>query len=112
MLNQTNIGQNNNKFYVIQMLQKQMMASGYYVWTRWGRVGEPGQNAMKGPFGSTDAAAKEFNKKFKDKTRNDWEKRQVFTAHPGKYTLIEMGDEDEEEEEETMVREPQHCQTY
>ena len=113
MLNQTNIGQNNNKFYVIQMLQKQVMSSGYYVWTRWGRVGEPGQNAMKGPFGSTDAAAKEFNKKFKDKTRNNWEERHVFTPYQGKYTLIEMGDEEEgeEEEEEAMVREPQHCQT-
>jgi len=36
MLNQTNIGQNNNKFYVIQMLQGAFQM--YYVWNRWGRV--------------------------------------------------------------------------
>ena len=36
MLNQTNIGQNNNKFYIIQMLLGAFQA--YYVWTRWGRV--------------------------------------------------------------------------
>ena len=35
MLNQTNIGFNNNKFYVIQMISA---AAGFYVWNRWGRV--------------------------------------------------------------------------
>ena len=34
MLNQTNIGANNNKFYVIQLLEK---GGKHYVWTRWGR---------------------------------------------------------------------------
>ena len=46
MLNQTNIGANNNKFYVIQLLEK---GGKYYAWTRWGRVGEDGQNALLGP---------------------------------------------------------------
>ena len=69
---------------------------------RWGRVGESGQNAMKGPFFDINGAEKEFNKKFKDKTRNDWYERANFAPSPGKYTLIEMGDE-EEEEEELMV---------
>ena len=36
MLNQTNIGQNNNKYYVIQMLKSRSRT--YSVWTRWGRV--------------------------------------------------------------------------
>lgn len=35
MLNQTNIGANNNKFYVIQALSS---GSRYYTYTRWGRV--------------------------------------------------------------------------
>ena len=95
MLNQTNIGQNNNKYYVIQMLRRGVKL---YVWNRWGRVGEPGQHAMKGPFGSVDAAAKEFCKKFKDKTRNDWEEREKFCPVPGKYTLLEMDDDDSDEE--------------
>lgn len=35
MLNQTNIGHNNNKFYVIQVLTS---GTKHYCWTRWGRV--------------------------------------------------------------------------
>ena len=34
MLNQTNIGNNNNKFYIIQVLN----VGQYYAWNRWGRV--------------------------------------------------------------------------
>src|SRR5262245_41009891 len=45
MLNQTNIGANNNKYYVIQLIES---GGKFYAWTRWGRVGEDGQNAMLG----------------------------------------------------------------
>ena len=86
MLNQTNIGANNNKFYVIQLLQK---GKQFYCWTRWGRVGENGQNALIGP-GSLENATKEFEKKFKSKTSNKWSDRANFVAKSGKYTLIEI----------------------
>ncbi|TVK90534.1 Metabotropic glutamate receptor 2 [Bagarius yarrelli] len=93
MLNQTNIGNNNNKFYVIQVL---LSGGKYYCWTRWGRVGEPGQNNLAGP-SSVDAAIKNFEKKFKDKTKNNWSDRENFVSHEGKYTLIEVeGDQDAE----------------
>ena len=36
MLSQISIGQQNNKYYIIQMLLSPSQA--YYVWTRWGRV--------------------------------------------------------------------------
>ncbi len=86
MLNQTNIGANNNKFYVIQLLEK---SGQFYAWTRWGRVGEPGQNALVGPT-SLAAAQKAFEAKFKDKTKNAWSDRKSFKAAAGKYTLIEV----------------------
>lgn len=38
MLNQTNIGHNNNKYYVIQLLKATGFGTVYSVWTRWGRV--------------------------------------------------------------------------
>ena len=38
-----------------------------------------------------EGAIKSFKKKFKDKTKNNWEKREDFNAHPGKYTMIEIG---------------------
>ena len=94
MLNQTNIGQNNNKFYVIQLLQS---GGQYYLWTRWGRVGEAGQSSNK-RCGTQEAAEREFCKKFKDKTKNSWEERENFTAVKGKYTLLEMDDEEGGEE--------------
>lgn len=102
MLNQTNISQNNNKFYVIQLLE---VGGTYYVWNRWGRVGEDGQNALKGPFG-LDAAKKEFAKKFKEKTKNTWSEtvRDEFVSHAGKYTLLDMHEDDDDEDEAPAVK--------
>lgn len=73
--------------------------SRYNLWTRWGRVGEPGQNSL-GPTGDLEAVKKEFKKKFTDKTKNKWESRDSFEPVPGKYTLLEMDDESEVDEEE------------
>lgn len=99
MLNQTNIGNNNNKFYVIQVL---LSGGKYYCWTRWGRVGESGQNNLAGP-STADAAIKNFEKKFKDKTKNNWGDRENFVSYSGKYTLIEVdGDQDAEVKVDTV----------
>jgi len=86
-LNQTNIGGNNNKFYVIQVLQK---GGEYFAWNRWGRVGEDGQNKLEPHGGNAAAAIKSFEKKFQDKTQNQWSNRASFVAKSGKYTLVEM----------------------
>ena len=61
--------------------------------------GESGQNATKGPFSDATAAIKDFEKKFKDKTKNNWSDRANFTAVKGKYTLLEMAGDDEGEDE-------------
>ena len=52
---------------------------------------------MKGPT-TKDAAIADFKKKFKDKTRNNWDDRANFKPSPGKYTLIEMDADDEEDD--------------
>lgn len=97
MLNQTNItgGRNNNKFYVIQVI-KNPSSGGFACFTRWGRVGEDGKYALAA--GSEDSAVKAFRKKFRDKTKNDWDNRDNFVKYNNKYELIEMAAEDEEEE--------------
>uniref|UniRef100_A0A671UHW0 Poly [ADP-ribose] polymerase n=1 Tax=Sparus aurata TaxID=8175 RepID=A0A671UHW0_SPAAU len=93
MLNQTNIGHNNNKFYIIQIIQAD---DGYYSWNRWGRVGELGQHKLS-KMDKLESAIKDFEKKFKDKTKNNWSDRSNFVSHAGKYTLIEVdGEEDAE----------------
>jgi poly [ADP-ribose] polymerase len=86
-LNQTNIGQNNNKFYLIQLLQSDDNKK-FYVWNRWGRVGATGQSALMQCSDLADAK-KKFEGKFSDKTRNKWANRSSFSPVHGKYTLIE-----------------------
>ncbi|XP_006169402.1 protein mono-ADP-ribosyltransferase PARP3 [Tupaia chinensis] len=93
-LNQTNIGSNNNKFYIIQLLKE---GAGFACWNRWGRVGEVGQSKIS-RFTQLEDARKDFEKKFRDKTKNNWAERDSFVAHPGKYTLIEVQGEDETQE--------------
>ncbi|KAK6359719.1 hypothetical protein TWF696_000861 [Orbilia brochopaga] len=83
-LNQTNIGNNNNKFYILQLLNK---GSAFAVWTRWGRVGETGQHKCLDAI-NLPMAMKEFEKKFKDKTGFVWADR-LKADKPGKYTYLE-----------------------
>lgn len=45
MLNQTNLKNNNNKFYLMQVLRTNT-GSSYAVWFRWGRVGMTGQTNL------------------------------------------------------------------
>lgn len=87
MLNQTNIGANNNKFYVLQVVEK---GGKFHAWFRWGRVGEVGQSSLGGGHASADGAIKEFEAKFKDKSSNAWANRKNFVAKAGKYALIEI----------------------
>ncbi|XP_029819635.1 protein mono-ADP-ribosyltransferase PARP3-like [Manacus vitellinus] len=85
-LNQTNISANNNKFYIIQLLEHN---GAHSVWTRWGRVGEVGQSKLMS-CASLEAAKKVFEKKFREKTKNSWASKENFVAKEGKYTLIEV----------------------
>lgn len=44
-LNQSNVSANNNKFYILQVLVNSSNPKSVCFFTRWGRVGVPGQNA-------------------------------------------------------------------
>lgn len=93
-LNQTNAGQNNNKFYRLQLL---VNGSGHYqTWTRWGRVGERGQNKLLGD-GSLANAKREFEKKFRDKSGLTWDNR-TDDPKPKKYVFLERSYHDDSDE--------------
>lgn len=64
-LNQSNLDANNNKFYIIQVLVHEATGA-IWVWNRWGRVGVPGMNALKGPYQKPQALS-DFNSKYNDK---------------------------------------------
>ncbi|KAI3449469.1 hypothetical protein Pfo_006134 [Paulownia fortunei] len=113
MLNQTNVGENNNKFFVIQILESDDGGK-FMVYNRWGRVGVKGQDKLNGPYTSQQAAITEFEKKFFDKTKNRWFNRKEFVSHPHSYTWLEMDYSETKNEppvqqkhESTMRREPQ-----
>ncbi|KAF9877171.1 hypothetical protein CkaCkLH20_05437 [Colletotrichum karsti] len=94
-LNQTNASNNNNKFYRIQLIQ---MGSFFKTWTRWGRVGDSGQNAVLGN-GSLDDALKQFDKKFKDKSGYSWADRGK-DPKPSKYAFVERSYEPDSEDDD------------
>ncbi|EXX54771.1 uncharacterized protein OCT59_022700 [Rhizophagus irregularis] len=104
LLNCTNIGNNNNKFYIIQLLQTDSFKE-YYVFNKWGRVGySNNQTSCYGPTTSLDQAKREFNKKFRIKTSNDWltvcQDFTKFVPSNGKYTLLKRDYDDDEKEDE------------
>ena len=68
----------------------------HYLWTRWGRVGEPGATQLKGPFGASQAG-QEFRGKFHDKTGNSFDERASFRAKSGKYELISMAGQQQQQ---------------
>lgn len=95
-LNQSNASNNNNKFYLLQLLHHPKNKT-FKTWTRWGRVGEGGQKALLGD-GSFADAVKHFEKKFKDKSGLRWEDR-TENPKPGKYAFIERSYESDSDEE-------------
>ncbi|XP_054848409.1 poly [ADP-ribose] polymerase 2 isoform X2 [Eublepharis macularius] len=105
MLNQTNLQFNNNKYYLIQLLEDDGTRS-YSVWMRWGRVGKQGQHSLVNCAGDLIKAKAVFTKKFLDKTKNEWAKRGNFQKVPGKYDLLHMDYEanDAAEEEATSQK--------
>ncbi|GKU11822.1 unnamed protein product, partial [Fusarium langsethiae] len=77
---------NKNKFYRIQVLEDTNDLT-YKTWTRWGRVGENGRNAVLGD-GTRPDAINIFKKKFRDKSGHTWDDRSE-APNPEKYTFVE-----------------------
>ncbi|CAG8457874.1 9812_t:CDS:1 [Paraglomus occultum] len=92
VLNQTNVGANNNKFFVIQLLKHDSGETGYVTYTRWGRVGYTGQSKIHGPTSEWEARD-EFEKKFRSKTGNKWgdvlADPNNFVSYKGKYMYLQ-----------------------
>ncbi|KAI7820300.1 poly polymerase catalytic domain-containing protein [Gamsiella multidivaricata] len=100
-LNQTEIGNNNNKFYLIQLLHTPTKQ--YAVFCHWGRVGARGQTSTDRLY-DIDQAKSIFEKKFRDKTKNSWADRDKFMKHAGKYHLLPPDDGDSDDEDESNTK--------
>ncbi|XP_032035333.1 poly [ADP-ribose] polymerase 2 isoform X5 [Hylobates moloch] len=125
----TNLQFNNNKYYLIQLLEDDAQRN-FSVWMRWGRdvkqrdlgelacyyltcgiyfaVGKMGQHSLVACSGNLNKAKEIFQKKFLDKTKNNWEDREKFEKVPGKYDMLQMDyatntqDEEETKKEESL----------
>lgn len=84
-LNRVDIGKNENKFYIIQLLSRN---GSYYVWTRWGRVGIAGQSSLSSP-GDESSMTRQFRNVFKNKTGLDWDSK-TNEPIPGHYTYMRL----------------------
>lgn len=82
-LNQSNINNNNNKFYILQILINEKDPKDFVFFTRWGRVGVPGQKSEEKK--SLEGAIKDYNKKLNEKKKT--------------YTVVEMNYEENAKEE-------------
>ena len=69
-LNKSDLDKNNNKFYIIQLLEHDTDNS-LVLFTRWGRVGVPGQHEQKDV--DSSSGPKLFMKKYKDKTKGGYQ---------------------------------------
>lgn len=65
-------------------------------WLLFEIQGEVGQSKLS-PFDKLENATKDFEKKFKDKTKNSWSDRSNFVSYAGKYTMIEVDGEQDAE---------------
>jgi predicted DNA-binding WGR domain protein len=89
-LNQTDIETNKNKFYIIQLIKN---GSSYTLFTRWGRLGEPGK-PVTDTYSDESSARVAFEKQFRTKTGNSFATKN-FIKKPNKYFLSDVGYEEE-----------------
>ena len=82
----------------MEKLLESNSGGGYRTWTRWGRVGENGQNSWVAE-DALDSCKRAFDKKFKDKSGHRWVDR-LEDPKKGKYTFIERNYEPESGDEE------------
>lgn len=78
-LNMSDLKNNNNKFYLIQILVNAKTKEVHF-WNRWGRVGYSGQNSIN-KCQSAEAAKKIFLKKYNEKTGKGYEKLEIDYAN-------------------------------
>ena len=77
------------RMYIIQILKKN---NSYFVYSHWGNKNMIGQKRMSFPFDNPNDAVIIFEKRFKEKTNVDWDKRDRLKDVTGDY---EINEEDE-----------------
>ncbi|CAF4358739.1 unnamed protein product, partial [Rotaria sp. Silwood2] len=80
-------------FYRMQIIKHKSKNNLYFLFTRWGRIGDDGQYQLT-PYSTLDECRKEYLKVFREKTGNAWKDTNQFEVKPKKYTLIKLNERD------------------
>ncbi|KAL0236222.1 hypothetical protein GEMRC1_002804 [Eukaryota sp. GEM-RC1] len=100
-LNQTNVAQNNNKFYIIQLL---VASDGkFFLACKWGRVGAKSPQKSLKQFSDLGQVKSAFNSQFQKKTGNAW--MSPFVPKLGKYAIVEVDYTRSDDEEDVQPAE-------
>lgn len=91
-LNQADVVNNCNKFYVSQLLKRKDGFS-YFLFSRSGRVGQEGTMSLD-CYTDEAVAVTDYLSNFKDRTGFSWDERKTHPKIDGKYDYIEMKYED------------------
>ncbi|CAF0863254.1 unnamed protein product [Adineta ricciae] len=79
-------------FYRMQIIKHKSKSNLYFLFTRWGRIGDAEGQYQLTPYSTLDECRKEFTKVFREKTGNAWKDTNEFETKPKKYTLIKLND--------------------
>ena len=90
-LNKSDLDKNNNKFYIIQLLEHDSNNS-LVLFTRWGRIGVPGQHEKKDV--DSTSGPKLFMKKYKDKTKGGYQ--EIFIDYEAEVKKEDLPEEKKE----------------
>ena len=95
-LNKSDLDKNNNKFYIIQLLEHDS-TNELVLFTRWGRVGVPGNHEEKNV--DQNSGPRLFMKKYKDKTKHGYQ--EIFIDYE---TEVEQDEPKEESKVSTSKK--------
>lgn len=70
-LNKSDLSHNNNKYYILQLVESDKFPGNIYFFTRWGRVGTPGQKKFDKV--TLDSGIRDFLAKHRDKIRGGYQ---------------------------------------
>ena len=79
-------------FYRMQIIKHKSKTNLYFLFTRWGRIGDDEGQYQLTPYSTLDECRKEFLKVFREKTANNWKDTDQFETKPKKYTLIKLNE--------------------
>ena len=92
-LNKSDLNNNNNKFYIIQLLEHDSNNS-LVLFTRWGRIGVPGQHEEKDV--DENSGPRLFMKKYRDKTKGGYQ--EIFIDYEAEVEKEDLPEENKKKD--------------